>query len=66
MLKVARFLFALVVVCVLMSFTAQMDMDDEAQEHAVYCANVYDNTWPDYEGRYLTDCENGAPKKVSK
>lgn len=66
MRKVLRFMLALVVVCSALSFCAQMDMDDAEQTNAVYCANVYDNTWPDYEGRYLTDCENGAPKKVSK
>ncbi len=66
MLKLARFLFALVVVCVTLGLTSQMDMEDEVQQHAVYCANVFDNTWPDYEGRYLKDCTNGLPKIVSK
>lgn len=62
MLKLARFLFVLVLVCVALSFTAQMDMEDEAQEHAVYCANVHDGVWPDFDARYSTDCKNGLPK----
>ena len=66
MSKVIRFLLALVFVCVALSLTAQMDMEDQAQTHAVYCDNVYNNVWPDFDSRYSTDCEAGLPKKVSK
>ncbi len=63
MIKATRFLFALCVVCIVLSLSAQMDIEDAQQTTVVYCDNVHNNVWPDYEGRYKTDCENGEPKK---
>lgn len=66
MRNAARFLLALFIVCVLMSLTAQMDMDDALQQQRVYCDNVYNGVWPDYEKSYSTQCEKDDIKKVSK
>ena len=51
----------------LLGVVGSMDYEDAKAEEALYCSNVKNGTWPDYEGIYKKVCEAeyGKPKKFT-
>jgi hypothetical protein len=41
----------------LCGFVGRMDYEDAKAEEALYCSNVKNGVWPDYEGTYKNFCE---------
>ena len=41
-----------------------MDYEDAKTQQALYCDNVKSGVWPDYEGTYVSECEN-KPRNAS-
>lgn len=66
MRKILHFLVGVVVMCAALSYVAQSDMEDAKQEQKLYCSNVYDHTWPDFDGTYAELCDKDDIKKDSK
>lgn len=56
-IKVAIGLLALVL---LMGVVGRMDYEDAQLEEALYCDNVRNGVWPDYEGTYKNICKSSA------
>ena len=52
----------------LLGMAGQMDFEDAKAEEALYCDNVKNGVWPDYDGIYADVCEAeyGKAKKVKK
>ena len=51
----------------IVSIVGGMDYEDAKTQQALYCDNVKSGVWPDYEGTYVSECENKyGPKKVEK
>lgn len=51
--------FALLALLLLMGVVGRMDYEDEQAQAALYCDNVRNGIWPDYEGTYKKFCETG-------
>lgn len=51
----------------LLGVVGSMDYEDAKAEEALYCSNVKNGVWPDYEGTYAKVCEAeyGKPKKFT-
>lgn len=49
---VAVFVFAL-----LFGVVGRLDYEDAVAEENLYCSNVKDGIWPDYDGIYADVCE---------
>ncbi len=51
----------------LLGVVGSMDYEDAKAEEALYCDNVKNGVWPDYEGTYAKVCEAeyGKPKKFT-
>lgn len=51
----------------LLGVVGSMDYEDAKAEEALYCSNVKNGVWPDYEGIYAKVCEAeyGKPKKFT-
>lgn len=56
MLDYAKIL-TVVVFVLLFGVVGRMDYEDAVAEEALYCSNVKNGTWPDYEGIYADVCE---------
>ena len=41
----------------LLGVVGSMDYEDAKAEEALYCSNVKNGVWPDYEGTYAKVCE---------
>uniref|UniRef100_A0AAU6W1D7 Uncharacterized protein n=1 Tax=Pseudomonas phage Pavpe01 TaxID=3138545 RepID=A0AAU6W1D7_9VIRU len=52
-------LLTVIAVVLLLGLVGRMDYDDAVLQEKAYCANVHSGLWPDYEGRYTADCEDG-------
>lgn len=50
----------------LLGVVGSMDYEDAKAEEALYCSNVKNGVWPDYDGIYADVCEAeyGKAKKV--
>lgn len=50
----------------LLCVVGRLDYEDAVAEEALYCNNVKNGTWPDYDGIYADVCEAkyGKAKKV--
>lgn len=57
---------AVVAFGLLYGFVGRMDYEDAKAEEALYCSNVKNGVWPDYDGTYADVCEAeyGKAKKV--
>lgn len=46
----------------------RMDYEDAKADEALYCSNVKDGVWPDYDGTYADVCEAkyGKAKKFKE
>ena len=51
----------------LLGVVGSMDYEDAKAEEALYCDNVKNGVWPDYEGTYAKVCEAeyAKPKKFT-
>lgn len=49
----------LAVVIVLTGIVGLMDFNDEVLSAEIYCQNVKDGVWPDYEAIYHKECKDG-------
>ena len=51
----------------LLGVVGSMDYEDAKAEEALYCSNVKNGVWPDYDGTYAKVCEAeyGKPKKFT-
>lgn len=51
----------------LLGVAGSMDYEDAKAEEALYCSNVKNGVWPNYEGTYAKVCEAeyGKPKKFT-
>lgn len=49
-----------------LAIAGSMDYEDAKDEEALYCSNVKNGVWPDYDGIYADVCEAeyGKAKKV--
>lgn len=62
LLKTVGFVLALIVTAMLVF--SGFDAQDEQLEDTIYCSNVHDGVWPDYEERYERDCKDGMIKST--
>ena len=64
--KAVTILFV-VIFGMLVGFAGRMDCEDAVAEEALYCSNVKNGIWPDYDGIYADVCEAeySKAKKVS-
>ena len=52
----------LLIVCV--GIVVHQDYKAELEDQRIYCENVSDGTWPDYQGNFKVDCKQyKAPQK---
>ena len=52
--------YMLVALIVTMSgLVGMMDFNDELNSVEIYCQNVKDGVWPDYEATYRKECKDG-------
>ena len=54
-------------VVALFGIVGHFDYEDAKAEEALYCSNVKNGVWPDYDGTYAKVCEAeyGKPKKFT-
>ena len=59
-------ILAVVVFWLLFGVVGRLDYEDAVAEEALYCSNVKNGIWPDYDGIYADVCEAeyGKAKKV--
>ncbi len=50
----------------LLGVAGSFDNENEKIELEIYCANVRDHTWPDYEGKFKSDCKKVKQHSSSK
>lgn len=50
------------------AFVVHQDYKAELEDQRIYCENVRDGVWPDYQGNFKVDCQGMKlpPKKVTK
>ena len=53
-------LFALLAFILLIGLVGRMGYEDAQLEAALYCGNVRNGVWPDYEGTYKYFCKSSA------
>ena len=60
-------ILAVAVFGLLFGVVGRLDYEDAVAEEALYCSNVKNGTWPDYNGIYADVCEAeyGKPKKFT-
>ena len=60
-------ILAVVVFGLLVGVVGRFDYEDAVAEEALYCSNVKNGLWPDYDGIYADVCEAeyGKPKKFT-
>lgn len=46
----------ILVAIALLGLTGAMDVQDAKEYQKVYCVQVADRNWPDYQGTYATEC----------
>lgn len=58
----------IVLLVVAFGFVGHFDYEDAKEQEALYCSNVKNGVWPDYEGTYDEACakEFGPKKKEVK
>ena len=63
----AKTVLIVAAVVALFGIVGHFDYEDAVAEEALYCSNVKNGTWPDYEGIYKKVCEAeyGKPKKFT-
>ena len=63
----AKTVLIAVAVVALFGIVGHFDYEDAKAEEALYCDNVKNCVWPDYEGTYAKVCEAeyGKPKKFT-
>ena len=47
----------------LLGMVGQMDFEDEARAHLLYCDNVANGVWPDYDKIYDSEC---TPERIAE
>lgn len=57
--KLAKNLGITALFVVLVGIVGTMDYEDAIAEADLYCQNVHDGVWPDYEGTYAKECRDG-------
>ena len=63
----AKTVLIAVAVVALFGIVGHFDYEDAKAEEALYCSNVKNGVWPDYDGIYADVCEAeyGKPKKFT-
>lgn len=56
----------IVAVVALFGICGNMDFEDEAREHLLYCNNVKDGLHPDYRNFYDSGCTPEEIERISK
>lgn len=61
-------ILSVVIFGLLVGFVGRMSYEDEVAEEALYCSNVKNGIWPDYDGIYADVCEAeyGKAKKFKQ
>lgn len=57
---------SVVILLLLIGIVGNMDYHDEVAEADIYCQNVAEGVWPDYNGTYDKECEDGRHYLVEK
>ena len=63
----AKTILIVAAVVALFGIVGHFDYEDAKAEEALYCSNVKNGVWPDYDGTYAKVCEAeyGKPKKFT-
>ena len=63
----AKTILIVAAVVALFGIVGHFDYEDAKAEEALYCSNVKNGVWPDYDGIYADVCEAeyGKPKKFT-
>ena len=54
---------AFVAFVALLGMAGQIDFEDEARAHLLYCDNVANGVWPDYDKIYDSEC---TPERIAE